>query len=99
MDWEKIMKEGQKLADQLKREKVDSNEAKKALGFYKACGYDDRKLETFLALMGKDSAARTKTTVSYYRGLKKALELWKTDLVGEERAMAGGWGLRMMNSR
>lgn len=94
-DWSEIMREAEKIANQLIRRRVDLSEAQKLLDIYVQSGYDEGMIGRYLEMMAQNPPQRSKKSQGYFRGLKEIWRMWNPELVGKEKAMAWGWGVRI----
>ncbi len=94
-DWTEIMREAEKVANQLIRRGVDLNEAQKLLDIYVQSGYDEGMIGRYLETMAKNPPQRSRKSQGYFRGLREIWRIWSPEFTGKEKAMAWGWGVRM----
>jgi len=99
VDWEKVLREAEELARQLRRARVDLNEAvneaEKALTFYLYKNCNEEAMRRYLNTMATNPPPRSKKTQRYYCVIRDLWEGWRTDLSGRDKARAWGWAVRL----
>lgn len=98
-DWNGIMEEAERLADELQRRGVDLSEAEKAVDYFVRTGCDETSFARYLQIMAEQPPMRSKKTRGYYQQLRRAWEQWGTRLRGLDKARAAGWAVRLARAR
>ena len=98
-DWDRIVEEAERLAEDLRRREVDLAEVEKAVDFFVHTGCDEAVFARYLAIMAERPPLRSRKTRGYYQQLRGAWEGWGTPLRGLDKARAAGWAVRLAKVR
>lgn len=99
VDWDRIMEEAEKVANQLIRRDVDLDEAQKLLDFYVQNRFNEDLTRRYLEMMADNPPPRSKKSPGYFRGLRDIWKLWRPEISPRQKAMAWGWGVRLAKVR
>lgn len=98
-DWNEILKEAEKIANQLLQRKVDLAEAEKLLAYFvhRDCVSED--VSDYLDEMSNNPPPRSRRSQSHFRNLQQIWGNWNPKLEFEDKARAWGWGVRNARAR
>lgn len=96
--WDQIAEEAEVIARQLRQDAVDLAEAEKAGDYFLTHDCNEDQIKRYLQLLAQNPPVRSKRSIHHYRNLNKIWGGWRTTLVGEDKARAWGWGVRLAKS-
>ena len=94
-DWERIVSEAEGVARQLRQDAVDLGEAEKAGNYFVDHSCNEEQMKRYLTLLAQNPPQRSKKSIHHYRNLHKIWLGWQTNLTGQDKARAWGWGVRL----
>lgn len=94
-DWPAIMTEARKVGLQLRNRDVNVAEARRAMDYYVDHGYDEQRMASFLRLLPNSAALRSNRTMGDLRHVRDIWLNWRTDLSGQDKALAWAWAIRL----
>ncbi|HHW29840.1 MAG TPA: hypothetical protein GXX21_09860 [Syntrophomonadaceae bacterium] len=98
MDWERIMSDAEMIKNKLLLLNVNLSEAEKLGNYFSYKKYDERAINRYLRIMAESPPPRSKKTQRHYKGLQQIWREWRTNLKGEEKAIAWGWGVKLAHA-
>ena len=93
-DWDAILDEAQRLAQDLRQRGVDLAEAQKAGDYYVYKNCDDEAMGRYLERMANNPPSRSRRSQRHFKNLWDIWRTWRTPLPAKDKARAWGWGLR-----
>ncbi len=97
-DWDSIMAEATRVANDLRRLAVDLAEAEKIGDYFINHGYRDDLMARYLELLATNPPIRSKRSQRHYQNLRDIWQRWRPGLKGADKARAWGWGVRLAKS-
>lgn len=98
-NWDAIMDEAERLADQLLKQGVDLAEAEKLLHYFAYKDFSSRAVSEYLTEMSQNPPPRSKRSQIHFRNLKQIWDSWRTNLEPADKARAWGWAVREVKAR
>lgn len=98
LDWDTIMSDAEMIKNKLLLLNVNLSEAQKLGSYFNYKKYDEQSLKRYLRTMANNPPPRSKRTKRHYRGLQQIWREWRTNLQGEEKAIAWGWGVKLAHA-
>jgi hypothetical protein len=95
MIYDVIHEEASRLAQQLAREGVDLNEAKKFGDYYRWKKFNEHAVTKYLDTMASNPPARSRQTKRYYIAMRNVWTNWKSQLRGADKCRAFLWAVRL----
>ncbi len=93
-DWNTVIQEAERLAEQLVRFDVDLAEAAKLGDYFIAKAYDREAVRRYLQALSQNPPPRSRRSQGHFRNLKQIWEGWRSNLPSPDQARAWGWAVR-----
>lgn len=94
-NWDKILTAAAKIARRLQQDEVNQSEAEKAGDYFSDHNYNEAAMRQYLQVLAEHPPVRSKRSAPHYRAIQKIWTDWQTDLVGQDKARAWGWAVRL----
>lgn len=93
-NWDQILQEADRIANQLLQRKVDLAEAEKLLAYFVHRDCDTEDVTDYLNEMSRNPPPRSRRSRDHFQNLKAIWDTWQTKLEYEDKARAWGWAVR-----
>lgn len=99
IDWDTICKEGERLANDLVRHKVDLSEAQKFGDYFRFKLWDEEAAAIYLNEMAINPPLRSRRSQTHYKNIRSIWNGWRTELKGSDKARAWGIAIRTAKAK